>query len=126
MNKELSMKSRVFIKYITSVEFGYKKAGNIGKLEDEVANELFEANKEKYLEMEKDTCESLRNWAAKCRAIDDAFAMVGEARQWLVDNGYLWKYEKNVGGVSGKMIRMWWGVTSKGWEVAPKYLALIK
>lgn len=126
MKKELGMKSRVFIKYIQSVEFGSKKAGNLGKLEDEVKEELFEVNKDKYFEMVADTSESLRAWAARCKAIDEAFDLVGEAREWLVENGYLWKYTKNVGGVSGKMTRTWYGVTAKGWAVAPKYLALLK
>lgn len=126
MKKELGMKARVFIKYITSVEFGSKKAGNIGKLEDEVMEELFAANPDKYFEMVADTMESLRTWAARCKAIDEAFDLVGEARTWLVENGYLWKYTKENCGVYGTMTKTWYGVTAKGWAVAPKYLALLK
>lgn len=126
MKKELGMKARVFIKYITSVEFGSKKAGNAGKLVDEVMEELFAANPDKYFEMVTDTMESLRTWAARCKVIDEAFDLVGEARTWLVENGYLWKYTKENCGVHGTMTKTWYGVTAKGWAVAPKYLALLK
>lgn len=120
--KELGMKSRVFIYYLQNTEKG--KSTNKFKIDFVNENE-----KAKYFalateKLTKRFGHEPKKWMIKSEAEIMLDQEAFEARNWLVENGFLFinDYSKHNGG----MTVHYTGVTNKGWEVAPKYLALVK
>lgn len=122
---QMGLKSRVFIYYLQNVK-GSQATNKFS------IDYIDEAEKEKYTSaaFAKLSAKygegflSRHGWAVKSEASimldNDAF----EARQWLIDNGYL--FQNTSKKHNGQMTVYWTGVTKKGWEVAPKYLALVE
>lgn len=127
--KQLNVKQRVFIDVINHVPYGSNKmtSGNrvVGEYTKELENST-EVRKELVAAFEKangrkfDEQDSLDSWLLSCKTLDKAYAEVREAEDWLVENGYLRRWEKKVRfGVV-----VYYGLTSKGWKVADAYIKL--
>ena len=127
--KQLNVKQRVFIDVINHVPYGSNKmtSGNrvVGEYTKELENST-EVRKELVAAFEKangrkfDEQDSLDSWLFSCKILDKAYAEVREAEDWLVENGYLRRWEKKVRfGVV-----VYYGLTSKGWKVADAYIKL--
>lgn len=122
---QLGLKSRVFIYYLQNVK-GNQTTNKFS------IDYIDEAEKDKYMAAASEKLSakyskeflSRNKWAIKSEASimldNDAF----EARQWLIDNGYL--FQNTSKKHNGQMTVYWTGVTEKGWDVAPKYLALVE
>lgn len=117
--RELGMKSRVFIYYITTLT---------GKQTTCKCIKLDKADAEKYVEIAKEKLTKRfgrepQRWMLNAESAIMADEEAEEARTWLVANGYL--FENVCEKYNGGMKITYTGVTRKGWEVAPKYLALV-
>lgn len=144
--KELGLKSRVFIYYLQNTEKGKStckfKIDFLNDAEKQKYRAKAEASlRAKHLDMKKKYIdfsdpEDVADYEEICRTYKVPEWMVkseseillekeaSEARNWLVENGYLFKnsYSKFKGG----MTVYYTGVTEKGWKVAPMYLKLVK
>lgn len=119
--KELGLKARVFIYYLRNVE------GNqtTNKFHIDFASET---EKAKYMEAAKAKLVAERGERFvkmfRCFVKADAEIMLDndalKARDWLIENGYLFQLETKKH--DGQMTIFHTGVTAKGWEVAPKYV----
>mgnify|MGYP003302052939 CR=1 FL=1 len=143
---ELGLKARVFIYYLQNTEKG--KSTNKFSIDFLNENEKFAYIKkaefqlrEKHLEKEKsyidwedeeDVAEYEEMYKTyevpKWMVIAEAKILLekdaDEARNWLIENGYLFKNDYSK--FNGKMTVHYTGVTDKGWKVSPMYLKLVK
>lgn len=122
---QLGLKSGVFIYYLQNVRDS--QATNKFSIDF-----IDEAEKEKYTSaarvklIAKHGERFVSQWGcfvkseAKVMLDNEAF----EAREWLIENGYL--FQNTQSKYNGQMIVYGIGVTERGWEAAPKYLALKK
>lgn len=129
--KKLNLKQRVFIDVIEHVPYGSNKMTSGDRLVSEytkelegsetIRNELIEAF-EKRMGRKFDEQDPLADWMLGCELSNKVYADINEARNWLVDNGFLRRWDKKVrfGFV------VYYGLTSKGWKVADSYIKLSK
>ena len=87
---------------------------------------LWKTNEAKYMEMAKTqtNTEGLRRLWAERDCLEEACKMVDNAFDWLVENGYLFTNTYN--RWNGGMQIRYYGVTEKGWKVAPVYIKIAK
>lgn len=127
--KQLNLKQRVFIDVINHVPYGSNKMTSGNRVVDEYTKELEESENihnvlieayEKRMGKKFDEQNPLADWILGCELRNKAHADVNEARNWLVENGYMRRWDKKVR--FGFVI--YYGLTSKGWEVADAYIKL--
>lgn len=122
---QLGLKSRVFIYYLQNVK-GNQTTNKFGIefVSEEEKARYYEAARAKLVSKHGERFVNQFGCFVKSEAEimldDEAF----EARQWLIDNGYL--FQNTQSKHNGQMTVYWTGVTKKGWEVAPKYLAMVE
>lgn len=122
---QLGLKSRVFIYYLQNVK-GNQTTNkfSIDYIDEAEKDRYMAAASEKLSAKYSEEFLSRNKWAVKSEASimldNDAF----EARQWLIDNGYL--FQNTSKKHNGQMTVYWTGVTKKGWDIASKYLALVE
>lgn len=129
LKKQLNLKQRVFIDVINRVPYGSNKMATGDRVVDEYANELKESEEvhkalveafEKKNGRKFDEHDSFDGWMLGCDLTNKAYSDVNEARAWLVENGYLRRWDKRV--KFGFIV--YYGLTFKGWKVADAYMKL--
>lgn len=121
---QLGIKSRVFIYYLQNVSGN--KMTNKFNIDFSNEEEKFAYYKMARTKLATKYGEVFINQfpnfvASEARKMLDNDAC--NARQWLIDNGYL--FQNNYTKYDGQMVVRYIGVTQSGWKVAPKYLALV-
>lgn len=131
----MNLKQRIFVDIATQVPFGSNKmtcfdnisgayADELEAIPEEMEWAIAKCKKEAREEYPYDTWpDYLKTWSASCKLIKKASKEVREAREWLVKEGYLRRWEKKVGTGS---VRVYHGLTAKGWKYAERYINMAK
>lgn len=129
--KELNLKQRVFIDVIEHVPYGSNKMTSgtrvIAEYEkeleqnEEVRNMFIETFEERRGE-KFDENAPFHNWFLGCDLSHKAYKDVHDAERWLVENGYLRRWDKK----ARFGVIVYYGLTAKGWKVADSYIKLAK
>lgn len=120
---EVSLRVKVFLYYINTCK-EKNSTNKFPKIEQDL--EQFEAGALervcKRINCSVDELPEHFNWAVIAEKKIMADERIQEERQWLVENGFLWKkeYEKRA-GINSKMTTTYFGLTEKGKKWAPEY-----
>lgn len=126
---KLNLKQKVFIDVIKHVPYGSNKMTSGDRLVSEYTKELEESEGirnmlikafEERMCKKFDEQDPLADWLLGCELSNKVYSDINEARNWLVDNGFLRRWDKRVrfGFV------VYYGLTEKGWSVADAYIKL--
>ena len=126
---KLNLKQRVFIDVIKHVPYGSRKMVSSDRVALEYIKELEESEEAHQMLIEAfekrngrkfDEQNSLDTWMLGCELSNKAYSEVSEAKNWLVENGFLRRWDKRAR--FGFII--YYGLTDKGWSVADAYIKL--
>lgn len=124
----LNLKQRVFIDIMNQIPYGSNKMAKKDHVSSDYSDELIADNKSiiyqrAVVATEKRLGRRLQDsdaWFVHCDLIEIAYREVEDARAWLLAEGYIREYVR----INGTKKQYYYGLTDKGWKVAPKYKRL--
>lgn len=123
----LNLKQRIFLDIMNQIPFGSNKMAKYDNVSSAYSDELIkDTSSELYATIAKKVAkehagfDNLFNWMISVELTNYAYDECEKARNWLIEQGYVRKFVKE----SGTKRYYYYGLTDKGWRVAPKYKAL--